>query len=183
MLESGNLQHGRPLTLAERKEAAKVKLKRHTERSNRWIGEDCGVHKNTVVDIREELEATGQIARLTHLIGKDGKKRPREMPKREEESRPPANPRDPRMERQSNCWSYWSQRQNCCGRKGGNGGAFGNSERRIPRGHAWQKAAIHQAPQVCVSWNGEGKRGTRRGCEKLLPRYSSFKSASSLRRF
>ncbi len=70
--------HAEPLTLAERKEAAKIKLKRHTERSNRWIGEDCGVHKNTVEDIRVELEAGGQIAHLAHLIGRDGKKRPRD---------------------------------------------------------------------------------------------------------
>jgi len=80
-----NLKHGQPLTLNERKEAAKLKLIRHTERSDRWIAEDCGISKNTVQAIREELEAGGQIDHLDKVQGKDGNWYPREEEKKEKE--------------------------------------------------------------------------------------------------
>lgn len=79
-----NLKHGVPLTLQQRKEAARLKLRRHTERSNNWIAQDCGISDMTIASIRDELESTSQIRRLTELVGRDGKRRPREMPKPEE---------------------------------------------------------------------------------------------------
>ena len=78
-----NLRHGKPLTLKARKEAAKLKLRRHTERSNRWIAEDCGISKNTVDAIRDDMESGGQIDHLDKLQGRDGKWYPRAMPKEE----------------------------------------------------------------------------------------------------
>ena len=40
------------------------------------------VDRKTVEDLRVDLEFNLRIPKLTHLIGKDGKKRPREMPRR-----------------------------------------------------------------------------------------------------
>lgn len=79
-----NLKHGQPLSLNERKEAARLKLIRHTERSDNWIGEDCGISKNTVGTIREELEASLSIDNLGKFKGKDGKSYPREQEKKED---------------------------------------------------------------------------------------------------
>ncbi len=52
-------------------------LKRHTVKSNRAIGKQLGVGKNTVEAKRQELEATGSIDRLEKLEGEDGRLRPR----------------------------------------------------------------------------------------------------------
>jgi len=60
-------------------------LKRHTDRSDNWIGEDCGIDHKTVRVIREELEASLGIPKLTKFKGKDGKARPREQAKQWEE--------------------------------------------------------------------------------------------------
>lgn len=80
-----NLKHGQPLTLNERKEAAKLKLIRHTERSDNWTGEDCGIADHTVRRLREDLEANFEISKLDKFKGRDGKWRPREQEKKEEE--------------------------------------------------------------------------------------------------
>lgn len=84
-----NLRHGKPLTLNERKDAARLKLQLHTERSDRWIAEDCGISHPTVGTIREELESGGKIFQLTELQGRDGKWYPREIPKEEEDEPEP----------------------------------------------------------------------------------------------
>lgn len=78
-----NLKHGKPLTLQQRKAAVELKLRRHTERSNSWIAEDCGIHKDTVDSIRKELEATAKIAVVQEFKTKDGRFYPRtiEQPK------------------------------------------------------------------------------------------------------
>lgn len=78
-----NLKHGRPLSTSERKEAAKLKLTRHTERSNNWIAQDVGLDSKTIATIRDDLEAASEIPKLSMLIGRDGKEYPREMPKAE----------------------------------------------------------------------------------------------------
>ncbi len=52
-------------------------LKRHTVKSNRAIGRQLGVGKNTVEAKRQELEAGGSIDRLEKLEGEDGKLYPR----------------------------------------------------------------------------------------------------------
>jgi len=83
-----NLKHGKPLTLQQRKEAAKLKLRRHTERSDNWIAQDCGISTPTIRTLREELEestdSTLKILKLDKLLGRDGNWRPREMPKQAE---------------------------------------------------------------------------------------------------
>lgn len=85
-LPASNREHGKPLTLKERKGAARLKLRRHTERSNNWIAQDCGISDHTVGDIREELESTSQIAKLLKLLSRDRKWYPREMPKEGDET-------------------------------------------------------------------------------------------------
>jgi DNA modification methylase len=80
-----NLKHGKPLTLTERKEAARLKLRWHTERSNRWIAEDCGINDKTVGELRDKLESTAEIPQLDKLEGRDGKWRSRATPKDEAE--------------------------------------------------------------------------------------------------
>lgn len=82
-----NLQHGKPLTRAERRKAVERMLKLHTERANNWIAQDMGVSENTVKKYRGELESGSQIATLEKFIGKDGKEYPREIkhPKRDEQ--------------------------------------------------------------------------------------------------
>lgn len=91
-----NLKHGKPLTLKQRKEAASLKLRLHTERSNRWIAEDCGISAPTVISLREKLEEssdpTVKILQLDELQGRDGKWRPRKMPKEEEPEPEPVEP-------------------------------------------------------------------------------------------
>jgi len=81
-----NIKHGLALSLAERKKATELKLILHTERSNSWIAEECGLSDHTVEDIRVKLESGSRIARLNKLKGRDGKEYPRtiEQPKREE---------------------------------------------------------------------------------------------------
>lgn len=79
-----NLKHGKPLTLGERKDAVRLKLRRHTERSNNWIAQDCGITDKTVTSLRDEMESTSEIPKLTELLGRDDKWRPREMPKIED---------------------------------------------------------------------------------------------------
>lgn len=83
-----NLKHGQPLTLNERKEATKLKLKRHTDRSDNWIGEDCGISHMTVRIIREELEKDLLISKCLKFKTKDGRLYPREQEKKEEKEKP-----------------------------------------------------------------------------------------------
>jgi len=86
-----NLKHGQPLTLNERKEATKLKLTRHTERSDNWIGEDCGVSNKTVREIRLELEKALVITKVSRFLVKpdathpEERWYPREQKKKEEE--------------------------------------------------------------------------------------------------
>jgi DNA modification methylase len=83
-----NLRHGKPLTSPQRKKAAELKLRLHTERSNSWIAEDCGITAPTVIALRESLEdsadPTLKILRLDSLLGRDGKWRPRTISRKEE---------------------------------------------------------------------------------------------------
>jgi len=81
-----NIKHGLALSLAERKKAAELKLILHTERSNSWIAEECGIDAETVKSLRENLEIDSDIRSLTRFTTKEGKSFPRtiEQPKREE---------------------------------------------------------------------------------------------------
>ena len=80
-----NLRHGLPLNRAERRRVIAEWLKLHPERSNQWIVQDLGVSVNTVIKVREELEAGFQFETLETLIGRDGKEYPRTIvqPRRE----------------------------------------------------------------------------------------------------
>lgn len=92
---TANLQHGKPLTRAERRKAVERMLMLHTKRSDRWIAEDMGVSKNTVAKYREELEAGGQIDQVDKFIGKDGKEYPREVPHPKRDEQPPDEQKQP----------------------------------------------------------------------------------------
>jgi len=83
-----NMRHGKPLTTKERKSGARIKLRVHSERANRWIGADCGVDKNTVRRMREELEATGEIPIHDELIGRDGRMFPRVQAQKPDDDKP-----------------------------------------------------------------------------------------------
>lgn len=74
-----NLQHGRVWTRREKRNCIDAWLKIHTDRADRWIGEDLTVSTVTVQERRRELEAGVQIERLTKLQGRDGKWYPREQ--------------------------------------------------------------------------------------------------------
>ena len=65
----------RHLTTTQKREVIGAYLKKDPEISNNWLGEIIGISVNTVLDEREKLESTLQIARLPKLRGKDGKKR------------------------------------------------------------------------------------------------------------
>ena len=76
---TANVGHGRTLTRAERRRAIARMVRLHPEQSDAWIARDMGVSSNTVRLVREELEATSQIAGFDRLVGADGKERPREI--------------------------------------------------------------------------------------------------------
>lgn len=57
-----NLKHGKPLTLGQRKEGAKLKLRLHTERSNNWIAQDsAGLDYATLYSIATSLRKSGDF--------------------------------------------------------------------------------------------------------------------------
>lgn len=58
-------------------EQIKEALTENPELSNRGIAATLGVNDKTVGKIRQELEAQGAIPVVTHIIGQDGKRRPR----------------------------------------------------------------------------------------------------------
>lgn len=69
------------LTGRQKRQVIAAYLKGDPEISSNWLGEILGVAGNTVEDERRKLEGTSQIAKLTKLRGKDGKKRPACKPK------------------------------------------------------------------------------------------------------
>ena len=52
-------------------------LTENPELSNRGIATSLGTNDKTVGRVRQELEAKGTIPAVTHIIGQDGKRRPR----------------------------------------------------------------------------------------------------------
>lgn len=72
-----NLKHGLRLTRAEKRAVIKRYLRRHPERSDVWVANDCYTTDKTVRSVREELEATSEIPRLDKLVGQDGIERSR----------------------------------------------------------------------------------------------------------
>jgi ParB-like chromosome segregation protein Spo0J len=69
--------HRRHLSPEDRRKIIALVLKADPTKSNRQIGEQTKASHHTVGDVREELEATGQIAQLQTTTGADGKPRPR----------------------------------------------------------------------------------------------------------
>ncbi len=67
-----NIQHGKPLSRGERQEAARALLHQCPERSDRWLGEVCGVSHTTVAVLRRSLAAAEAQVRT----GRDGRRRP-----------------------------------------------------------------------------------------------------------
>src|SRR6516164_10374589 len=77
--DSGDPNGVRPeaahLTAEQKRELIAKLLKATPEQSNRQIGARAGTTHKVVAAVRRKMEATGQIARLTATVGKDGKKR------------------------------------------------------------------------------------------------------------
>jgi ParB-like chromosome segregation protein Spo0J len=69
-----NVSHGLPLTLADRKAAARRIVRSQPQRSDRWIGEVTGLAAGTVAAIRRQAGAAG-IQGVSRL-GRDGRVRP-----------------------------------------------------------------------------------------------------------
>jgi hypothetical protein len=66
------VEHGKPLSRTERQAATAEMLRRCPERSDRWVGDLCGLSHSTVAKIRKEL---GQ-PKASVRIGRDGRLRP-----------------------------------------------------------------------------------------------------------
>jgi len=67
-----NIKHGKPLSRSERRTASRSLLGAFPERSDRWIGEICGLSHTTVALIRRNLSNADQSVRT----GRDGRRRP-----------------------------------------------------------------------------------------------------------
>jgi len=67
-----NRQHGRALTLTDRREEAGRLLRRRPASSDREIGRQCGLAQPTVAKIRAALEAGAQIEQTTTRVGRGG---------------------------------------------------------------------------------------------------------------
>lgn len=70
----------RHLTREQRKELVARLLVAKPDVSNRQIAEAAKVSHHTVADVREDMQATGQIAQLDRTVGADGKARPAHKP-------------------------------------------------------------------------------------------------------
>ena len=75
-----NVGHGLPLTLAERRQAARQMLRSQTERSDRAIASVCGVSPTTIARLRKELGPVEWAGDGTcdpkGRVGLDGRVRP-----------------------------------------------------------------------------------------------------------
>jgi hypothetical protein len=67
--------HRRHLTAEQKRDLLATLIKIDPSKSNRQIADEAKVSHHTVGDVREGLEATGQVAQLDATTGKDGKKR------------------------------------------------------------------------------------------------------------
>jgi hypothetical protein len=69
-----NIEHGKPLNLADREHAAERIIALHPDWSDRVIGETCALAPRTVAGVR--LRATSEHPQLHARMGKDGRSRP-----------------------------------------------------------------------------------------------------------
>jgi hypothetical protein len=67
-----NVKHGKPLSRGERREAARSLLHAFPERSDRWVGEVCGLSHTTVAQVRRSDSLPNEKMRT----GRDGRRRP-----------------------------------------------------------------------------------------------------------
>jgi ParB-like chromosome segregation protein Spo0J len=67
--------HRRHLTAEQKRDLLATLIMSDPSKSNRQIAEQAKVSHHTVGEVREGLEATGQLAQLGATTGKDGKKR------------------------------------------------------------------------------------------------------------
>ncbi len=67
-----NVKHGKPLSRGERRFAARNLLYAFPERSDRWVGEVCGLSHTTVALVRRGLSLNEARVRT----GRDGRRRP-----------------------------------------------------------------------------------------------------------
>ena len=74
-----NVAHGLPLSLSEREAAARRILRLYPGRSDRWVGELCGLSHGTVSRLRQSrssIRPIGELSQLDERVGRDGKSRP-----------------------------------------------------------------------------------------------------------
>jgi ParB-like chromosome segregation protein Spo0J len=67
-----NVKHGKPLSRSERQTAAQVLLRSYPDRSDRWVGDVCGLSHTTVAVLRGRLALADAPVRT----GRDGRQRP-----------------------------------------------------------------------------------------------------------
>lgn len=68
---SANVRHGKPLTSRERQGAAARLLRQSPDRSDRWVGEICGLSHSTVAKLRRAVSVVPALR-----TGRDGRRRP-----------------------------------------------------------------------------------------------------------
>lgn len=73
----------RHLNREQKRELVRAQLLDTPEWSNNRIAQLVGVTHPTVIDIRQEMIANGELVNFTSLTGADGKQRPAEMPEAE----------------------------------------------------------------------------------------------------
>jgi hypothetical protein len=71
-----NVAHGKPLGLAERRQAARSILLLHHEWSDRKVAEICGLSHKTVGAVRKRSCSAGELPQSRQRIGRDDRKRP-----------------------------------------------------------------------------------------------------------
>ncbi|NDC79172.1 MAG: hypothetical protein EBZ67_15070, partial [Chitinophagia bacterium] len=69
----------RHLSAEQKREIVTATLRATPDLSNNYLGELTGVDGKTIARVREELEATSALPKLTAFRGKDGKTRPRHV--------------------------------------------------------------------------------------------------------
>jgi methylase of polypeptide subunit release factors len=69
----------RHLSAEQKREIVRATLRATPDLSNNYLGELTGVDGKTVARVREELESTSEVPKLTAFRGKDGKTRPRHV--------------------------------------------------------------------------------------------------------
>jgi len=75
-----NAEHGRPLTLSDRRAFAARLLRANADWSDREIGRRCGLAQPTIAKVRQELERRAAIPAAPTRVGRDGRARTASTP-------------------------------------------------------------------------------------------------------